>query len=72
MEYERMFKFKSDLNYDEIDRIHYLENKVRNLEMKLVHPLLGIIKDIPEDKYNEVLEFVERLKKGWEWKQKVL
>ena len=72
MEYERMFKFKSDLNYDEIDRIHYLENKVRNLEMKLVHPLLGIIKDILEDKYNEVLEFVERLKKGWEWKQKVL
>ena len=23
MEYERMFKFKKDLNYSEIDRIHY-------------------------------------------------
>jgi len=72
LEYERMFQFKSDLNYDQIDKIHYLENKVRNLEKKLVHPLLGIIKDIPEDKYDEVLEFVERLKKGWAWKQKVL
>ena len=72
MEYERMFKFKSDLNYDEIDKIHYLENKVRNLEMKLIHPLLGIIKDIPEDRYDETQKFIERLKKGWEWKEKVL
>ena len=40
--------------------------------MKLIHPLLGIIKDIPEDRYDETQKFIERLKKGWEWKEKVL
>jgi chromosomal replication initiation ATPase DnaA len=31
----KTFKFKSNLSFDEIDRIHYLENKCKNLEAKL-------------------------------------
>jgi chromosomal replication initiation ATPase DnaA len=31
----KSFKFKSNLSFDEIDRIHYLENKCKNLEAKL-------------------------------------
>lgn len=31
----KSFQFKSNLSFDEIDRIHYLENKCKNLELKL-------------------------------------
>ena len=34
-EYEKSFNWKSDFTHDEIDKIHYLENKVKNLEEKL-------------------------------------
>tara|TARA_R110002126_G_scaffold45288_3_gene128556 strand:- start:52 stop:456 length:405 start_codon:yes stop_codon:yes gene_type:complete len=33
-ELESCFQFKSDLNYDEIDRIHYLQNEYRKLSEK--------------------------------------
>jgi hypothetical protein len=32
---EKMFSWKSNLTYDEIDKVHYLENKVKNLEQKI-------------------------------------
>jgi|TARA_R100001460_G_scaffold31050_2_gene61278 chromosomal replication initiation ATPase DnaA len=32
---EKMFSFKSNLNIDQIDRVHYLENKLKLLENKL-------------------------------------
>ena len=35
IELENSFSWKSDLTHDEIDKIHYLENKVKNLEEKL-------------------------------------
>lgn len=35
-EFEKKFSWKSNLNYDEIDKIHYLENKVKNLQEKLI------------------------------------
>jgi hypothetical protein len=34
-EIEKLFSFKSGLSVDEIDRIHYLENKCKNLEQKI-------------------------------------
>ena len=34
-EFEKIFSWKSNLTYDEIDKIHYLENQVKNLSQKL-------------------------------------
>jgi len=34
-EFEKIFSWKSNLTYDEIDKIHYLENQVKNLKEKL-------------------------------------
>lgn len=73
-EYERLFTFKSDLTYDEIDRIHYLENKIKNLEYKLEeeykHPLINLLKTIPEKKYDETYERIRAVVRSWEWKHK--
>ena len=69
-EIEKMFTFKSDLNYDEIDRIHFLENKVKNLQEKLEHPLIDLLKQIPEQKYDETYERLCNIIKSWEWKNR--
>jgi len=71
-EIEKIFTFKSDLNYDEIDRIHYLENKCNSCETKLKEPLVKLVRDIPEDRTADVEENIKRLMKAWEWKEKVL
>tara|TARA_R100000656_G_scaffold87541_1_gene63626 strand:+ start:654 stop:1043 length:390 start_codon:yes stop_codon:yes gene_type:complete len=34
-EIEKLFSFKFNLTYDEIDKIHYLESQVKNLKVKL-------------------------------------
>ena len=34
-EIEKLFTFRSKLNLDQIDRVHYLENKCKLLESKL-------------------------------------
>ena len=34
-EIEKLFTFRSKLNIDQIDRVHYLENKCKLLESKL-------------------------------------
>ena len=36
-EIENLFSFKSNLSIDEIDRVHYLENKCKLLESKLIN-----------------------------------
>ena len=76
-EIENIFVFKSQLNYDEIDKIHYLENKCTNCEKKynellkkLDHPLIKEFSELPEDQAEDVKEKLTILKKSWEWKQK--
>jgi hypothetical protein len=67
-EIEKLFTFKSNLNYDEIDKIHYLENQVKNLEEKLEHPLVDLLKEIPQKRYDETYERLHTITKSWEWK----
>ena len=66
------FTFKDNLNYDQIDRVHYLENKCNSCETKLNEPLVKLVRDIPKEKTADVEENIKRLMKAWEWKQKVL
>ena len=55
-EIENLFSFKFNLTYDEIDRIHFLENKCNNYEKKLEEPLIQLISKIPQDVYDETYE----------------
>ena len=68
--WERLFTWKSDLTYDEIDQIHYLENKVKNLKQKLEHPLVDLLKRIPEKRYDETYERLRNITRSYEWKYK--
>jgi len=67
---EKLFTFKNNLTYDEIDKVYFLENKVKNLEEKLEHPLINLLKEIPEQKYDETYERLRVIVKGWEWKNR--
>ena len=69
-EYEKMFSWKSDLTYDEIDKIHYLENQIKNLQEKLNSPLIELIQKIPENKHDETYERLRTFVKSWQWKSK--
>jgi len=69
-EIEKLFTFKSNLTYDEIDRVHFLENKVKNLEEKLEHPLINLLQKIPQKRYDETYERLRTIAKSWEWKYK--
>jgi len=62
------FTFKDNLNYDQIDRVHYLENKCNSCETKLNEPLVKLVRDIPKEKTADVEENIKRLIKAWEWK----
>ena len=75
-EFQNMFIFKSDLNYDDIDKMHYLENKYNNLEKKYINlleklknPLIKEFADLPPHRIQDVKEKLSILKKGWEWKK---
>lgn len=68
-EVENMFTFISDLSYDEIDRLHYLEKKCKLYEEKLNNPLYKLIQDIPADKMGQAKNKILLLKKSWEWKK---
>lgn len=70
-EIEEIFTFKSDLCYDRIDRIHYLENKVSNLEDKLNHPMYKIIKNVPEDYIDDVGQKLQLWEKSLKWKKQL-
>jgi len=68
-EVQDTFTFKDNLNYDEIDRIHYLENKCNSCETKLKEPLVKLVRNIPKDKFEAVEKQIELLKKSWDWKK---
>ena len=73
---EGCFNFKSELKYDEIDKIHYLQSKCDNLEKKYIvlkksiekNPTLKVLHDIPNEKLGELIEKIDLWKKSWEWK----
>jgi hypothetical protein len=67
-EVQDTFTFKDNLNYDQIDRVHYLENKCNSCETKLNEPLVKLVRDIPKDRTTDVEENIKRLIKAWEWK----
>lgn len=71
-EIEKLFTFKSTLTIDEIDRIHYLENKCKNLQQKFEHPLIQKLQDLPKDKMDIVGELIDGHLKSLDWKSKVL
>ena len=71
-EIEKLFSFKSTLTIDEIDRIHYLENKCKNLQLKFDHPLVQKLREVPEEKIDEVGKVIDTYIKSLEWKSKVL
>ena len=78
---EHTFIFKSQLNYDEIDKFHYLENRYKDLKKendllikklattkKRQDPILDIIKGITLEQRTQVIERLSLLKKSWSWK----
>ena len=65
-----IFSFKSNLGVDEIDRIHYLENKCSTLQKKLENPLVKLVIEVPNDR--DKIESIERVVESWKWKEKVL
>lgn len=77
-ELERCFNFKSELQYDEIDKLHYLQGKFDNLESKYIklqesiknNPILKVLEEIPEDCIDEIIEKIDLVKKSWKWKNK--
>ena len=77
-EMENMFTFKSNLNYDQIDKCYYLENKVNNLnnkinklKQKLNSPIYKLLKDLDEVYLDEVEERLDIWKKSLEWKKNI-
>tara|TARA_R110000764_G_C10937372_1_gene375728 strand:+ start:279 stop:746 length:468 start_codon:yes stop_codon:yes gene_type:complete len=67
LDIENLFSFKSNLSIDEIDRVHYLENKCKLLEKKNDSDLLKLVKEIPEEKETEALNRISLMLRGWEW-----
>ena len=79
---EDLFTFKSQLNYDEIDKFHFLESKYKDLKSqndllikKLAatkrqqeEPIFKLIKGMTFEQMNQVIERVTLLKKSWSWK----
>ena len=65
-----IFSFRSNLGVDEIDRIHYLENKCSTLQKKLENPLVKLVIEVPNDR--DKIESIERVVESWKWKEKVL
>ena len=52
-------------NYDK------LQEKYKDLKDTIkTNPILDVLKDIPEDKIDEVIERINILKKSWDWKSK--
>jgi len=77
-EIEHMFTFKSNLTYDQIDKSYYLENKIKNLNNKIVKlkneldsPAYNLLKDINEKDIPELQERLVMWKKSLEWKKKL-
>jgi len=78
-ELEQMFTFKSNLNYEEIDRVHYLENKCIKLEEKnnqlndlLNQPMYKVIQDVPKSHIEELGKKLVLWEKALEWKKELI
>lgn len=77
-EMENMFTFKSNLNYDQIDKCYYLENKVNNLNNKITKlkgklnsPAYNLLKDVDDKDVPELQERLLMWKKSLQWKKKL-
>ena len=76
-EIENVFIFKSKFNYDEIDQVHYLENKCNNLieknsklDKQLNAPIVKLVNSIPEESIEKAYTGISNLIKSWKWKEK--
>ena len=76
--WENMFHFIDGLDYEEIDKINVLENRICNLQNKydtlkeqLNHPVVKLVYDIPSDENKwELADKIVLIKKAWKWKEK--
>tara|TARA_R110000744_G_scaffold377350_1_gene492270 strand:- start:690 stop:1142 length:453 start_codon:yes stop_codon:yes gene_type:complete len=64
-EIEKLFSFKFNLTYDEIDKVYHLENKCKLLESKYKSPLFNLIKDIPENRETEAVKRIGIMIQNW-------
>ena len=71
---EGSFNFEKSIHKNEKFTIEQqyinLEYRYEKLKKELNSPMIKIMHNIPEDKFNEVLERIDLLKKSWEWKSK--
>jgi len=72
---EGCFNFSQEISEENVNTTLNLQNNYENLqykyvklEKKLNSPMISLMYDIPEDKWDEVIERIGMLKKSWEWK----
>tara|TARA_R110000751_G_scaffold21002_4_gene60886 strand:- start:1637 stop:2131 length:495 start_codon:yes stop_codon:yes gene_type:complete len=73
---EEMFTFDSDLTIDEINKIKYLENKIKRLETQIKdvgsdNSLYTKLKNIPAEKEEYIMNKIDLWLKEFEWKSKL-
>ena len=76
--YEDSFNFLQGLDYEEVNRISFLEDKLSalqdkydTLEENLQHPLVKLVADITDEKNKwELADQIVIVKKSWAWKNK--
>ena len=74
---EGCFNFSKEISEENVNTTLNLQNSYENLqyqyvklEQKLKSPMISLMYDIPEDKWSEVIERIDILKKSWEWKNR--
>ena len=74
---EGCFNFSKEIFEENINTTLNLQNSYENLQYQylklqnhLKSPMIKIMHDIPKDRWNEVLERIDLLKRSWEWKNK--
>ena len=74
---EGCFNFSKEISEENVNTTLNLQNSYENLqyqyvklEEKLKSPMISLMYDIPEDKWSEVIERIDILKKSWEWKNR--
>jgi hypothetical protein len=71
-----MFTFDSDLTIDEINKIKYLESKIKRLETQIKdvgsdNSLYTKLKNIPAEKEEYIMNKIDLWLKEFEWKSKL-
>ena len=74
-EIEDMFTIKTSMNFKEINRVNYLEDKCKILEAEIKtlkgdSTLLQLLDKIPKDREVEAVKRIDLLIKSWEWMYK--